>query len=82
MFVHIREPREIEKYCEGVYTTLGIKPFTLLVQRDTGIESYGNMADDNVSNYDYDIYFNNNQSLIDSRVDILHVVDRLIKEEM
>ena len=81
LFVHIREPQEIEKYCEGCYTAFGFKPFTLLVQRDVGVEKYGNKSDDNVEDYCYDIYFNNNYNLTVAKVSILNLVDKLIKEE-
>lgn len=72
LFIHIREPKEIEKL---VFTLEEIKwtlpevisqdatksiYSTLLVRRDLGKESYGNDSDDNVENYTYDYYFDNN----------------------
>ena len=61
LFVHIREPWEIEKF---VKATDGVAK-TLLVRGGTRSRSriYGNAADDMVENYEYDYYFVNDHSL-------------------
>ena len=61
LFVHIREPWEIEKF---VKATDGVAK-TLLVRGGKRSRSriYGNAADDMVENYEYDYYFVNDHSL-------------------
>ena len=72
MFVHIREPENIEKYIKSIggpvfnesdYNT-GI--ITLLITRPcTDEHSYGNTSDDNVEDYEYDFKFENHYSTED-----------------
>ena len=61
MFVHIREPHEIEKFKNYSKT----KTYALLITpRDELVgKVYGNTSDDNVSNYNYDFTFANNKPL-------------------
>ena len=61
LFVHIREPWEIEKF---VKATGGVAK-TLLVRGGTRSQAriYGNAADDMVENYEYDYYFVNDHAL-------------------
>ena len=61
MFVHIREPEEIEKF---VSATAG-EAKTLLVRggKRMSNEKYGNVSDDGVENYSYDYYFLNENTL-------------------
>ena len=61
MFVHIREAGEIKKF---VRATKG-NAKTLLVRGGGRMtkETYGNVSDDEVENYDYDYYFVNDKSL-------------------
>ena len=61
MFLHIREPEEIEKF---VRATDG-RAKTLLIRGGARMtkSSYGNVSDDNVENYTYDYYFVNDKSL-------------------
>lgn len=54
MFAHIREPLEIGKFKRIVKT----KVVTLLIQNREH-RHYGNMADDNVEMYPYDLIFEN-----------------------
>ena len=62
MFIHVREPEEIEKLKNNIPGTI-----TLLVKRDL-IGDYGNESDDNVENYDYDVIFENNDTLEKAKV--------------
>jgi guanylate kinase len=64
LFVHIREPREIEKF---VRATDG-EAKTLLVRAKERLQraSYGNDADDCVENYEYDYYFSNDGTLAEA----------------
>ena len=61
MFVHIREPWEIAKF---VKATDGAAK-TLLVRGGsrTRAGAYGNAADDQVEEYEYDYYFVNDRPL-------------------
>ena len=65
LFVHIREPKEIQRLVDFCKES-NIEVSTLLIKREN-IESveYGNMADDNVYNYDYDFVINNDGTLDD-----------------
>ncbi len=67
LFVHIREPGEIEKF---VSATAG-EAKTLLVRGGERMKKahYGNSSDDEVENYDYDFYFVNDGSLEDAERD-------------
>ena len=61
MFVHIREPKEIEKFVKlskTITKTLLIRPRSELMQKQ-----FGNASDDEVENYSYDYIFNNDKSL-------------------
>ena len=58
LFVHIREPEEIRKFVKAVEARK-IRVRSLLITRDTGEPEWGNMADDNVSKYNYDFYYHN-----------------------
>ena len=61
MFVHIREPEEIEKFVSAT----GGEAKTLLVRggKRMSNEKYGNISDDGVENYSYDYYFLNENTL-------------------
>lgn len=61
MFVHIREASEIKRFKDK----MGSICKTILVRRDivTAGKTYGNKADDEVENFDYDYIIDNNGSL-------------------
>ena len=61
MFVHIREPEEIKKFVDAT----GGEAKTLLVRggKRMSNEKYGNVSDDGVENYSYDMYYLNENSL-------------------
>ena len=61
LFVHIREPHEIEKF-KKVSKTL---TYALLVEPREELQNkvYGNKSDDEVNNYSYDFVFKNNKPL-------------------
>ena len=61
MFVHIREPEEIQKFVGHSKT----KTYTLLITPREELQNkvYGNSSDDGVYKYDYDLIFNNDQPL-------------------
>ena len=64
MFVHMREPDQIERFKLGIQRRGGICK-TILIKRGAG-RSWGNKADDNVAEYKYDEEFDNNASLKES----------------
>lgn len=65
MFVHIREPGNIQNFKNMIDGNVK----TLLVKDDTMNGSYGNAADDNVNDFDYDYYIeNNNKGLSDEDI--------------
>lgn len=79
-FVHIREPEEIEK-AANAFEELGIKTATLLVTRDkTNAHAYGNHADDDVDNYNYDYVFDNNRNIEESQAMFKDFITNIIKE--
>lgn len=61
MFVHIREPEEIQKFVDAT----GGEAKTLLIRggKRMSNEKYGNASDDGVENYSYDLYYLNESSL-------------------
>lgn len=79
MFVHIREPKEIEKFVsrsKGETLTLLIKP-----REELQNKQFGNVSDDNVENYDYDLVFNNNHSIEETKELWLEFFKKNIKEK-
>ena len=61
LFVHIREPHEIEKFKKASNTLT----YALLVKPREELQNkvYGNKSDDEVNNYNYDFEFANNKPL-------------------
>ena len=72
MFVHIREPEEIGKFVSAT----GGEAKTLLVRAPIRLNrgAYGNAADDNVENYNYDYYFNNDKTLEEAERDFVKLL--------
>lgn len=77
LFVHIREPREIAKL---VKATEG-QAKTLLIRGGERMKKtkYGNRSDDDVENYSYDYYFNNDKSLEEAERDFVMLLGRIVK---
>ena len=61
LFVHIREPHEIEKFKDASKTLT----YTLLVKPRAELQNkvYGNKSDDDVNKYNYDFEFANDKPL-------------------
>lgn len=64
MFVHIREPHEIDRFLNGIKDVetkeYPCNVYTLLIKReDTDSKTYGNKSDDEVENFNYDFTFVN-----------------------
>ena len=77
MFVHIREPREIEKFVER---TNGAAK-TLLVRAGDRIKrgAFGNSADDLVEHYNYDLYFMNDKTLEEAEESFVGLLETLLE---
>lgn len=66
MFVHIREPENIDAFIKAANKELSntrdkdIFLMTMLVTSDRSLKSYGNIADDGVEDYQYDTVFESN----------------------
>jgi hypothetical protein len=65
MFVHIREPKEIEKFVKATAN----QAKTLLVRGGKRLSktAYGNSSDDDVEKYNYDYYFMNDGTIEEAR---------------
>lgn len=72
IFFHIREPEEIEKFVQ-YYGKENVKTF-LITRKETEKE-FGNIADDSIFDYDYDIIIEN-----DSRIEELEKIAGMIYE--
>ena len=79
MFVHIREPLEIEKFVRAT----GGEAKTLLVRGGARMSKtvYGNAADDSVENYDYDYYFMNDKSIAEAEVGFVEFLRGVVSGE-
>lgn len=76
MFVHIREPKEIAKFKEWIPNCK-----TLLIKSNRTERDFGNVADDNVDNYDYDYVYHNDKPLDEVDADFLKFFEERIVEE-
>lgn len=75
LFVHIREPEEIEKFKAKVTCLCR----TMLITRDSCPE-WHNTSDSGVSDYRYDHYFNNNKEFSESCRDFTGLLSSIQKE--
>lgn len=78
LFVHIREPLEIEKF---VKVTDGFAK-TLLVRGGERMNKshYGNAADDCVENYEYDYYFMNDKTLSEAECGFTKLLSEILSK--
>lgn len=78
LFVHIREPEEIEKF---IRATEGFAK-ALLVRGGERMKKshYGNAADDCVENYKYDYYFMNDKTLAEAEVSFVALLEEILGE--
>ncbi len=60
LFVHIREPENIERFIQYIINNISVIPISVLVQSDrTENKIFNNSSDDDVDKYSYDIIFDN-----------------------
>lgn len=85
MFIHIREPEEIQKYIDTVNSSVLYRNLqaqgdllvtSLLVTRDTGIYTYGNSGDDAVDDFMYHFVYHNDLPLSEAKYDFVDFMDR------
>lgn len=74
LFVHIREGEEIDKFRQAV----DIACITLLIRRNSSLESWGNASDDNVEKYTYDYTYDNDKPLEEAKDDFLLFLEKII----
>ena len=76
LFVHIREPEEIEKF---IAATGGFAK-AMLVRGGERMKksSYGNRSDDEVENYKYDYYFYNDKSLEEAERELCGLLNDIL----
>ena len=76
LIVHIREPIEIAKFVKAT----GGEAKTLLVRAGERLkrDRYGNAADDEVENYFYDYYFDNDKSLDEAEKNIVNLFSEIL----
>ena len=79
LFVHIREPHEIEKFKNASKTLT----YALLVLPRDELKNkvYGNKSDDEVNNYDYDLVFANDKPLDIIEKEWARFIDEVILTE-
>ena len=78
MFLHIREPEEIEKFVLATDK----KAKTLLVRGGSRMTktSYGNAADDSVEQYEYDYYYVNDKTLDVAEAEFSELLEKIISD--
>jgi hypothetical protein len=79
LFVHIREPEEIEKFKKAASKLCPCS--TLLITRPRVERNFGNTADDNVKNYSYDFtYANDYEDLRFLSKSVVPFIRKILKE--
>ncbi|MFA5561475.1 MAG: hypothetical protein WDA00_02405 [Eubacteriales bacterium] len=80
LFVHIREPEEIEKFVRAT----GGHARTLLVQGNHAKArqaAFGNPSDDRVEDYPYDYYYENNTPLHEAEPHFVRFIKDILRNE-
>ena len=78
IFIDAREPSDI-KMIKSICKSKGIKFYSVFVDREECQRSYGNHADDGVTNYIYDYYISNNDSLDMFKENVYILLDEMLK---
>ena len=80
MFLHIREPEEIDKFVRAS----GGEAKTLLIRGGERMKkcNYGNASDDCVENYSYDYYYDNDKALIDIEDDFVPFLNTIVSDSV
>ena len=80
LFVHIREPEEIKKFMNSVKSIFEIPCISLLIERPSVSKQWGNMADDNVKNINYDFTYINDVLIEDLPQSFLIFFDKVLEK--
>lgn len=75
-FVHIREGAQIAHFIEEA-EKLGSRPRSLLVRSKRCESVYGNASDDDVADFDYDFYYDNDLPLEEAGEDFCIFLNRM-----
>lgn len=75
MFVHIREPEEIDKFKKAVPSC-----FTLLIRNSRIKNTFGNISDDGVENYSYDFIYDNERPLDELESDFMKFFKEILEK--
>lgn len=65
LFIHVREPEEIDRLKNVILDALHVNALTLLITRASVQVIESNVSDRNVANYEYDFYCKNDGSFHD-----------------
>ena len=76
-FVHIREGAQIAHFIEEA-EKIGKRPLSLLVRSKRCESVYGNASDDDVANYSYDYYYDNDLPLDEAENDFCEFLNKII----
>lgn len=83
LFVHIREPWEIDKFKKHVEKQeefVNVKCITLLVRRgNVNDTTFGNTSDDSVERYAYDYVYDNDLSLLEAEGDFIKFLKTILE---
>lgn len=77
LFVHIREPEEIEKFRRKIEKSGGVCK-TLLVTSERCKDAYGNASDDGTDNYPYDFIYRNDSSLDTAESEFTDLIGKIL----
>lgn len=83
IFIHMREPKEIDRLKEKLQwmnQVFGWEIHTLLIKRNED-ETFGNEADDGVNNYEYDYVYINDKPLEELENDFMPWFNKIIGKE-
>jgi hypothetical protein len=75
MFIHVREPEEIERFKKD------FNCHTLLIKNKNIAQIISNMADSNVEKYEYDFNINNDEGLAELWEKAREFVNNLFEEK-
>ena len=81
LFVHIREPEEINKFLDALRPSedIAMRNLTILVRRSAAPKVVGNDSDDGVGDYNYDLTFTNDTDLEMAEDKFVHVLETAIR---
>lgn len=80
MFIHCREPKEINRLRYAIVAKCRLLPTTLVVRRSEAEKAtYGNESDANVLQYNYDLTFHNDSKLEDSVKKFAYIINKCMQ---